>query len=154
MIPDDALRAIAQHARATYPAECCGLLLADASGALRFQAIRNIAGTSDGAGTSDRTERDGYVMEPKALLDALEATESSGGRLWGIVHSHPDAGSYFSPEDKRVARGGGTDPLWPGVRYLVVSVCGGQVEGASLYTWEPARSDFTGEEVRAITSFS
>jgi proteasome lid subunit RPN8/RPN11 len=151
MIPEDALRQIAAHARAAYPAECCGLILADAAGALRFEPIRNIAGTAQGAETSDRTQRDGYVMDPNALLDALESADRSGGHLWGIVHSHPDAGSYFSSEDKRMALGGGTDPLWPGVRYLVVSVCRGTVEGASLYTWDAVRRDFTGEEVRGIT---
>jgi proteasome lid subunit RPN8/RPN11 len=153
MIPNEALEQIARHARETYPAECCGLLLADAKGGLRFQAIPNIAGTSEGASTSSRGQRDGYVMEPKALLLALEAAERAGGNLWAIVHSHPDAGAYFSREDKHMALGGGDEPLWPGVRYLVVSVREGQVDGARLYTWDGSRRDFREEEVRAITSF-
>ena len=154
MIPDDALREVASHARATYPAECCGLLLADASGALRFQPIANVAGTAQGVATSDRTQRDGYVMDPKALLEALEAAERSGGRLWGIVHSHPDTGAYFSSEDRNMALGGGSEPLWPDVRYLVVSVRGGRVASASLYTWDASRGDFNSEDVRAIAAFS
>ena len=154
MIPDDVLRHISGHARSTYPAECCGLLLADASGALRFEPIANVAGTPQGAATSARTQRDGYVMDPKALLATLDATERAGGRLWGIVHSHPDVGAYFSSEDRNMALGGGREPLWPGVRYLVVSVRSGQVDGARLYTWEPARRDFQEEEVPLITSFS
>ena len=154
MIPDDTLREIARHARETYPAECCGLLVADASGALRFQAIANIAGSDKGSATSGRSRRDGYVMDPKAVLEALEAVDRSGGRLWGIVHSHPDVGAYFSSEDRDMALGGGEEPLWPGVRYLVVSVRGGQVEGARLYAWDNSRHDFWEEELRAITSFS
>ena len=154
MIPDDVLHQIARHANSTYPAECCGLLLADASGALRFQPIANVAGTAQGAATSARTQRDGYVMDPKALLRALEATERAGGHVWGIVHSHPDAGAYFSSEDRNMALGGGEEPLWPGVRYLVVSVRAGRADGARLYTWEPARRDFREEEVPLITSFS
>src|SRR5439155_25920656 len=85
MIPGDALREIARHARETYPAECCGLLLADASGALRFHAIKNVAGTAEGSATSGRTRQDGYVMDPKAVLQALEVADRSGGHLWGIV---------------------------------------------------------------------
>jgi len=154
MIPDDVLHQIARHANSTYPAESCGLLLADASGALRFQPIANVAGTAQGAATSARTQRDGYVMDPKALLRALEATERAGGHVWGIVHSHPDAGAYFSSEDRNMALGGGEEPLWPGVRYLVVSVRVGRADGARLYTWEPARRDFREEEVPLITSFS
>jgi proteasome lid subunit RPN8/RPN11 len=154
MIPSDVLREIARHARDTYPAECCGLLLADASRSLRFQAIANIAGSARGSETSSRTRRDGYVMDPKALLDVLEATEREGGSLWGVVHSHPDVGAYFSSEDRNMALGGGDAPLWPGVRYLVVSVRAGTVDGARLYAWDASAGDFREEEVPPIPSFS
>jgi len=154
MIAAAVLEQIARHASATYPAECCGLLLADAKGALRFQSIRNVAGTEVGSATSTRGQRDGYVMDPKQLLQALEATEQAGGQLWAIVHSHPDVGAYFSREDRHMALGGGEEPLWPGVRYLVVSVRATGVDGARLYTWEPGTRDFREEEVAAIASFS
>ena len=93
-------------------------------------------------------------MDPKALLTALESTEQAGGHLWAIVHSHPDVGAYFSREDKHMALGGGDEPLWPGVRYLVVSVRSGGVDAARLYTWDASRRDFVEEEVRGIASFS
>jgi len=154
MIPETELRKIAQHARDRYPSECCGLLLASADGNLRFQPIANIAGTAAGAATSARGQRDGYVMDPKALLQALETTEQAGGRLWAIVHSHPDVGAYFSREDRHMALGGEDEPLWPGVRYLVVSVKADGVDGARLYTWDSTRRDFVDEDVRGIASFS
>jgi len=150
MIPAEPLRQIVRHAEATWPAECCGLLLADASGALRFEAIRNIAGTADGAATSGRSQRDGYVMDPKALLDALETVEQTGGRLWAIVHSHPDVDAYFSNEDKNMALGGEDAPLWPGVRYLVVSVRAGRADDARIYTWDDASRDFREEKIPGI----
>jgi proteasome lid subunit RPN8/RPN11 len=153
MIPTQALEQIARHARETYPAECCGLLFADANGDLRFQVIPNIAGTAQGASTSTRGQRDGYVMEPKALWLALEAAERAGGSLWAIVHSHPDVGAYFSPEDKRKALDDGDEPLWPGVRYLVVSVRAGNVDGARLYSWDATGRDFREEEVGGIPAY-
>jgi len=153
MIPAPALEQIARHARETYPAECCGLLLADANGVLRFQVIPNIAGTAEGAATSGRGQRDGYVMDPKALLLALEAAERAQGSLWAIVHSHPDVGAYFSREDRHMALGGGDEPLWPGVRYLVVSVRAGNVDGARLYTWDATGRDFREEEVRGVPPY-
>ncbi|TMB05878.1 MAG: hypothetical protein E6J64_09875, partial [Deltaproteobacteria bacterium] len=94
------MAAIAAHARSTYPAECCGLVLAGGDGALRFVPVANIAGTAAAAGNSQRTRRDGYVMDPKALLAALAEIEQGGGRLAAIVHSHPDVGAYFSCEDR------------------------------------------------------
>jgi len=154
MIPDAELRKIALHAREKYPAECCGLLLADPKGELRFHPIPNIAGTEAGAAISTRTRQDGYVMDPKALLAALESTEQAGGQLWAIVHSQPDVGAYFSREDKHMALGGGDEPLWPGVRYLVVSVRAGGVDSARLYTWDASRRDFVEDDVRGIASFS
>ena len=141
---------MAAYARGTYPAECCGLVIADATGALRFVPIANIAGTAAAAGNSERTHRDGYVMDPKALLAALGEAEQGGGRLAGIVHSHPDAGAYFSREDKEMALGGGAEPLWPGVQYLVISCKSTGVDDARLYTWDGARSDFAEQQVPVI----
>jgi len=145
MIAPEVLRQIAAHARSTYPAECCGLLLRDRSGAISFRPIPNIAGSPEAQPTSSRTARDGYVMDPKALLSAMQE-----GDLWAIVHSHPDVGAYFSKEDRDMALGDGEEPLWPGVRYLVVSVRAGRVEGARIYTWDSSRGDFAEEEVIGI----
>lgn len=144
------MAAIAAHARSTYPAECCGLVLAGGDGALRFVPVANIAGTAAAAGNSQRTRRDGYVMDPKALLAALAEIEQGGGRLAAIVHSHPDVGAYFSREDREMALGGGTEPLWPGVQYLVISCKDTGVDAARLYTWDPGRADFGEEQVPVI----
>jgi proteasome lid subunit RPN8/RPN11 len=145
---------IAAHMRACYPAEGCGLVLEDAAGALRFTPIANIAGSAAAQATSQRTGRDGYVMDPKTLLSTLDGAERAGGRLYAIVHSHPDVGAYFSKEDRDMALGGGDEPLWPGVRYLVVSVRSGSVDGARLYTWSPGERDFRESEISEIASFS
>ena len=59
---------MAAHARSTYPAECCGLVVADAVGTPRFVPIPNIAGTPAAAGNSARTGRDGYVMEARSRV--------------------------------------------------------------------------------------
>jgi len=141
---------MAAHARSTYPAECCGLVLADAAGTARFVPIPNIAGTPAAAGNSERTGRDGYVMEPQTLLGALEEVERSGGRLAVIVHSHPDVGAYFSKEDRDIALGGGGEPLWPGVQYLVISSRPAGIDAARLFTWDAREQDFAEEEVPVL----
>src|SRR5205823_9878262 len=118
-----------------------------------FVPIPNIAGTPAAAGNSERTGRDGYVMEPQALLGALEEVERSGGRLAVIVHSHPDVGAYFSKEDRDIALGGGSEPLWPGVQYLVVSCRANGVDDARLYSWDASRSDFKEKQVPITSAF-
>jgi len=141
------LRAIVAECELRYPAEACGLILSDASGALRFAAIPNIAGSAAAAATSARTGRDGYVMEPARLLAELESADASGGALAAIVHSHPDVGAYFSREDREMALGGGDAPLWPGVDYLVVSCRAGRVDDARLFRWEGASAEFQEERI-------
>lgn len=141
------LREIAEHARACYPQECCGLILADAGGSLRFVPIDNVAGESEASG---RSKLDGYVMDPKQHFTALRTAEDAGGRLAVIVHSHPDVGAYFSNEDKAKAMAEPGVPWYPGVQYLVVSIRNGQVDDARLYTWEPGLRDFSEQEVAEI----
>jgi [CysO sulfur-carrier protein]-S-L-cysteine hydrolase len=150
----EAIAAIAAHARSTYPAECCGLLLLEADGTYRFVPIANVAGSEKGQETSSRGQRDGYVMDSKELLATLERAEQRGGSLYAIVHSHPDVGAYFSKEDRHMALGGGDEPLWPGVRYIVVSVRQGEVDGARLYTLNSAGHDFVEEQIEEITGYS
>lgn len=135
------LEAIAREAERAYPAEACGLLFAAPSG-LRWVPVPNVAGTRHAQGNSTRTARDGYVMDPEVLLPALEDAEREGARLCAIVHSHPDVGAYFSREDREMALGGGDDPLWPGVDYLVISCRAGKVDDARLYAWDAAARDF------------
>ncbi len=141
------LREIAAHARACYPQECCGLVLADAKGVLRFVPIDNVAGASE---ASERSKLDGYVMDPQQQYLAISEAEKAGGHLAVIMHSHPDVGAYFSAEDQRQALATPDQPWYPGVQYLVVSVRSGRVDGARLYTWNPASRDFAELELTEI----
>lgn len=150
-IPETVLREMAAHARAAYPAECCGLLIEDAAGALSFRPVANIAGSALAGEVSTRTVRDGYVMEPKGLMAAQDEADRLGGRIWGVVHSHPDVGAYFSNEDRKKALDeDGREPVWPGVHYLVISARSTGVDGARLFSWDERRRDFTEAEVPGI----
>ena len=155
---DPLLPAIVGECLRCHPAEACGLVLAGSKGALRFVAIENIAGSAAGSNTSSRTLRDGYVMDPKAMMAALQSADDAGESLAVIVHSHPEVGAYFSSEDKDMALGGGAEPLWPGVDYLVVSVRSQagrkRVDEARLYRWSSARRDFDEIQVPGIAALS
>ncbi len=131
---------IAAHLRACYPSEGCGLVFTDG----RFVPITNVAGRDS---VSTRTIADGYVMDPKEHYLAMEAAERAGRSLYAIVHSHPEVGVYFSKEDQRQALTDDGEPLWPGVRYLVVSVRSGNVDGASFFTWDPKGCIFVEEKL-------
>ena len=142
------LPAMVAEVAARYPNEACGLILDGPTGVLRFAPIPNIAGSAAAAGTSSRSGRDGYVMEPARVLAEISAAEDAGGGLRAIVHSHPDAGAYFSKEDRDMALGGGSEPLWPGVDYLVISCRSGRCDEARLYHWGDARGDFLETQIK------
>jgi proteasome lid subunit RPN8/RPN11 len=115
------LKAIRAHAEAAYPDECCGLVLEDGS----YLPAPNVA--------RDRSST--YVLDPTTLL--AHATS-----LRAVVHSHCDAPSRFSDEDRRQALAAPGAPLWPGVQYLVTSVERGLCVEARIYAWDPAAGDF------------
>lgn len=127
---------IVAHAKACYPRECCGFVV-DVAGELRFFPIENIARGSDE-----------YEMDASQQLKAEQA-----GQVAVIVHSHPEVGAYFSPRDRSRALFEDREPWYPGVHYLVVSVRNSRVDGAKLFTWDPAAKDFSGKEVPEITGF-
>ncbi len=150
-IPETVLREMATHARAAYPAECCGLLIEGAQGVLQFRPVANIAGSALAGEVSSRTVHDGYVMDPRGLMAVQDEADRLGGRIWGVVHSHPDVGAYFSDEDRRKALDEtGREPVWPGVHYLVISARASGVDGAKLFSWDEGRRDFTEQEIREI----
>jgi hypothetical protein len=52
-----------------------------------------------------------------------------------------------------MALGGADEPLWPGVRYLVVSIRKGITDAARLYTWDDTSRNFLEEEITEITAY-
>jgi proteasome lid subunit RPN8/RPN11 len=119
-IPQAVLREIYDHTEASYPHECCGLIVGTTDGETRvahtFRKCRNL-----------NTERahDRYEMDP---LDQLRTEREFGGDPWGIVgiyHSHPDHPSRPSQTD--------TDRAWVDYSYVIISVEKGAV--ASANSW-------------------
>jgi adenylyltransferase/sulfurtransferase len=153
--PPAVLKEMAAHAQKAYPAECCGLLLEDAGGALLFRPVANVAGSAQARDVSTRSVRDGYVMDPMGLMAAQDEADRLGGRIWAVVHSHPDVGAYFSAEDRKKALDEtGREPVWPGVHYVVISTRASGVDGARLFTWDAGKQDFTEREIPGITQDS
>ena len=114
------IREVYVHAEASYPHECCGLLIGATDGQTRvaraFRKCRNL-----------NTERahDRYEMDPLCMLQAQREFESSPWDIVGIYHSHPDHPSRPSQTD--------TDRAWPDWSYMIVSVEKGTV--ASAQSW-------------------
>jgi proteasome lid subunit RPN8/RPN11 len=98
-IPVGVVRDIGEHAKATYPEECCGFLLGSEGEPRRViesQRAKNAA-------PEQRTRR--YVIDPLELLRADDAARARGLDLIGIYHSHPDHPAEPSEFDRSRAVG-------------------------------------------------
>ena len=93
------------HARFCAPEECCGLIAADASGAIRFAYPL----------TNSYHSPVRFNIEPSEMFGAVRHAESNGWDLAGAFHSHPAGPAYPSPTDQAEAG----EPGW---LYLVASL--------------------------------
>ena len=91
--PKTLIEEMVAHCRSRYPKEACGLLAADASGAL-VQAYPM---------TNTEDSPVGYAMDPREQLQAEKQMRQRGQRAAGIYHSHTASAAYPSSVDVRLA---------------------------------------------------
>ena len=136
------------HAQEEYPAECCGIITADASGeqvAHRCENIQDKLHASDPE-AHPRTSKEAYRMNDMHVMRIQSEAENAGGQMIAIYHSHIDLPAYFSEEDHNAATFFG-EPTYPGVVYPVISVKDQKVDvgGEKVFRWDESSSKF--EEV-------
>ena len=103
---------IVTQARRAAPQECCGLLLGRGDAVEEVFPGRNV----------DDSPRTRYVMDPQDELRAFRLMDERGWDLVGIYHSHPETDAYPSETDRNRARDDENRPLFPGARYMIVSL--------------------------------
>jgi proteasome lid subunit RPN8/RPN11 len=131
------------HAQETYPEECCGFVLTDGE----TETVRRIRNVQNAMHTRypeefTRDAKTAYFMDPKELFTVQREIENGEWELKAMYHSHPDHDAYFSPEDKKVALGGGDEPMYPGVVYLVMSIYDRQIRSMRAVEWDDEEQDF------------
>ncbi|MBP1684368.1 MAG: sulfurylase [Deltaproteobacteria bacterium] len=134
--------ALQAHAVATYPDECCGMVV-DRNGSEETAPVTNIQNDlhAQDPGQFPRTARTAYTMGPEAA-PILIAAERGVLCLRAIYHSHPDHDAYFSAEDRMQALGGWDEPNYPDAAQIVISVRNREVLAAKAFAWDAAQRDF------------
>ncbi|MDR1915592.1 MAG: M67 family metallopeptidase [Synergistaceae bacterium] len=132
---DDAVnRAIRNEAEASYPNECCGILLGtvDPDGARSVTEIIEIDNTSD---ADEQYHR--FTIGPDDFMRAEIEARRRGVDVLGFYHSHPDHPAMPSDYDLKHAM--------PCYSYVIVAVESGK--SAALTSWEmtPDRARFIQE---------
>jgi proteasome lid subunit RPN8/RPN11 len=137
-VPANIVSALAAHAEAAYPEECCGLLTG------RLEPGRVVVGSvlrcENVAPAADRRRR--FEIEPIVVLDALRSLGEGPERLLGFYHSHPEKGAVLSPTDLEFVR------LWPETVWLVVPVARGAAGG--MRAWWLASGEESVKEMRWV----
>jgi len=141
-LPTRVLDAMKAHALAEYPNECCGIVV-DRGGLLEVVRVTNV---QDSLHASDpeqfpRTAATAYTMGAEAAPILLQA-ERGELRLHAFYHSHPKHGAYFSDEDRKQAKGGWDEPLYPDAGQVVLAVDDAGVGAVAAFRWDPGAGDF------------
>lgn len=128
-IPRAVLEAVFAHARATYPAECCGYL----TGPRDAGEVTAAVPCANALGGDDQFAIDGaeLIAFARSLDGPLPARV--------VYHSHPNGRAYFSERDRAAATAGG-GPSYP-VQHLVVGVTATGVTEAALFAWSAGARD-------------
>lgn len=146
------LNDIFAHAEEGYPDEVCGIVIGkpDDPSTNVVRRCSNLANQyhQDDPIRYPRDAKTAYIMDPKGLLEIQDEADAKGFEFVLSYHSHPDHDAYFSKTDQELALCDG-EPLWPHLRYLVVSVKNGKVSYYKLFTWDSIIKDFK-EEPPAI----
>ena len=125
----DVAPAIRAHGEATYPEECCGVLLGKVNGEVRwvFEALP-LANSRMG----ERERR--FLILPEDYRAAERAAGARGLTLIGFYHSHPDHPSRPSQYDLEHAL--------PWHSYVILAVAGGRAGEATSWVLAEDRSVF------------
>jgi proteasome lid subunit RPN8/RPN11 len=136
-IPASVLREIYDHTEASYPHECCGVLIGttDAEKNHTVQTFRKCK--------NNNKERaaDRYDMDPLDFLRAEREFENSPWEIIGIYHSHPDHPSRASQTDTDRA----IEIMAFAWSYVIVSVRNGKVASAQSWVLNEAEQKFDEE---------
>ncbi len=127
------LEEVAAHARASYPDECCGFLIAGPD--LRDpSAPRTLVASEPAENAFEGGRSTRFLLRPQELRAADRRAEAGGRAVVGFYHSHPDRPARPSRLDQENA--------WPGYSYLVIHVDAAQATELRAFELDPDSLEF------------
>lgn len=139
-VPRAVSAAMWRHFEQAYPHEGCGLLF----GRLDSRGKREIHAFEPVENMNRERAVDRYEINPREMLQLEKKYRQEGGRVRGIVHSHPDHPPLPSAFD--------LDAAWEDLSYIIFSVIGGCIVGMKSWTLEiPSTEKRFREELIRVT---
>ena len=141
--------AMRRHACATFPEECCGLII-ERQGHLQVVRVTNVQNQLHAKDPEQfpRTAATAYSMRWKEVELLFEAAYKGSLRLHAVYHSHPKHGAYFSEHDRAAAAGWLDDPSYAAAGQIVLAVYHGRVCRAKAFVWDAQRESYVGVPLR------
>jgi len=109
ILPEKLRKKIFRHALASYPDECCGVMI----GSLGADRSVNLIIAQENIEPKIRAKYR-YTISPRELLSLSIEAQQSGLEILGFYHSHPFSSNMPSETDRLLA--------WPEYSYLIVSL--------------------------------
>jgi len=137
-IPDDVRAAIYGHARAEFPAECCGYLVGAPDGEIVDAAVacRNAQTDGEHPIAPERGADTGFVIAGAELLRFARSFDSDRpARV--VYHSHTNGRAYLSAIDRAMAAG----PAYP-VQHVVIGVTAEAITEVAQFAWSDGAADY------------
>ncbi len=125
--------AIEDHARETYPEECCGFLIGPTGEPRRIGEVRRATNVVP----ENRARR--YVIDPKETFTIEKSLTGSGLEILGFYHSHPNHPAVPSEFDRGHA--------WPWYSYVILSIVDRRPKGLRAWTLDEGRETFQPDEL-------
>ena len=127
------LHQIHRHLEAGYPNEACGVILGKAGVITEIASVDNQR--TEQPATGGESARNRYMIPPFAYRAIELDADKRGLQVMGFYHSHPDVPARPSRFDLDNA-------TWPGLFYLIVSVCKGKAVETNSWLLREDRSAF------------
>lgn len=143
---------ICEHAKETFPEECCGAILSSDSQE-HVRPCRNIQNQmhKDDPDTYPRDARTAYIMHPDDLIEIHNEANAEDRPIKAFYHSHPNHEAYFSEKDQSDAIVWG-EPAYPGVAYIVISIFEDTIRIVKAFSWDEETSSFIEVQVETEPS--
>ena len=125
------IQIIKNHAKKTYPDECCGLILGYINSqyktVLEIIPTENVWNTEKGNFTQDQEHSTSsrYAISPQVMLHTQKAAINRNLNIIGIYHSHPDYPAIPSEWDRIYA--------WTEYSYVILSLQ--NTQASELQSW-------------------
>ncbi|MBM3811650.1 MAG: M67 family metallopeptidase [Acidimicrobiia bacterium] len=119
-IEPEAWKEMVRHAEATFPKECCGVMIgAEENGARRITLAVACRNAYEG------DQKDRFHIDGRDQVAAERRARELGLDVIGYFHSHPNEDAYFSSTDLKHS--------WPWYSNVVMSVRGGVFSHAKSF---------------------